>query len=65
MRFQYAVIVVDLAIIAFFILTPVLQDEPSFLWLDYSVAALLGVDLRTRPGVEGYSSLADAAADMD
>ena len=28
MRFQYAVIVVDLAIIAFFIVTPVLQEEP-------------------------------------
>ena len=48
MRFQYAVIVVDLAIIAFFIMTPVLQEEPSFLWLDYSVAALLGADLVIR-----------------
>jgi voltage-gated potassium channel len=47
-RFQYAVIAIDLAIIAFFIATPVLQDEPSFLWLDYSVAALLGVDLAAR-----------------
>ena len=48
MWFQYAVIVVDLAIIAFFIMTPVLQEEPSFLWLDYSVAALLGADLVIR-----------------
>jgi voltage-gated potassium channel len=47
-RFQYAVIAIDLAIIAFFIATPVLQDEPSFLWLDYSVAALLGLDLAAR-----------------
>jgi voltage-gated potassium channel len=47
-RFQYAVIAVDLAIITFFIATPVLQDEPSFLWLDYSVAALLGFDLVAR-----------------
>src|SRR5919107_964074 len=47
-RFQYAVIAVDLAIIAFFIATPVLQDEPSFLWLDYSIAALLGLDLAMR-----------------
>src|SRR5690348_4607258 len=47
-RFQYAVIAVDLAIIAFFIVTPVLQEEPSFLWLDYSVAALLGLDLVLR-----------------
>ena len=47
-RFQYAVIAVDLAIIAFFIVTPVLQDEPSFFWFDYSVAALLGLDLVMR-----------------
>lgn len=47
-HFQYAVIAVDLAIIAFFIATPVLQDEPSFLWLDYSVAALLGLDIAAR-----------------
>jgi voltage-gated potassium channel len=47
-RFQYAVIAIDLAIIAFFIATPVLQDEPSFLWVDYSVAALLGFDLAAR-----------------
>jgi voltage-gated potassium channel len=47
-RFQYAVIVIDLAVITFFIATPVLQDEPSFLWLDYSVAALLGIDLVAR-----------------
>ena len=47
-RFQYAVIVIDLAIITFFIATPVLQDEPSFLWVDYSVAALLGIDLAAR-----------------
>src|SRR3712207_5792051 len=47
-RFQYAVITIDLAIIAFFIATPVLQDEPSFLWLDYSIAGLLGLDLMAR-----------------
>jgi voltage-gated potassium channel len=47
-RFQYAVITIDLAIIAFFIATPVLQDEPAFLWVDYSVAALLGLDLTAR-----------------
>jgi voltage-gated potassium channel len=47
-RFQYAVIAIDLAIIAFFIATPVLQDEPSFLWFDYSIAALLGFDLVAR-----------------
>lgn len=47
-RFQYAVIAIDLSIIAFFIATPVLQDEPSFLWLDYSVAAVLCFDLVAR-----------------
>jgi hypothetical protein len=47
-RFQYAVIVVDLAIIAFFISAPVLQNSPSFLWLDYSVAALLCIDTVAR-----------------
>src|SRR5215218_80305 len=47
-RFQYAVVAIDLAIIAFFIATPVLQDESSFLWVDYSVAAVLGFDLVAR-----------------
>ena len=47
-RFQMAVIVVDLAIIAFFIATPVLQKWPSFLWIDYSVAALLAFDVIAR-----------------
>lgn len=47
-RFQYAVIAIDFAIIAFFIASPVLQDEPSFLWLNYSIAALLGLDLLAR-----------------
>lgn len=47
-RFQLAVIVVDLAIIAFFIATPVLQEMPPFLWLDYTVAALVAADLAAR-----------------
>ncbi len=47
-RFQLAVIVIDLAILAFFIATPVLQELPTFLWLDYSVAALLVVDIGAR-----------------
>jgi voltage-gated potassium channel len=47
-RFQYAVIAIDLTIIAFFIATPVLQDEPSFLWVDYSVAGVLSFDLVAR-----------------
>ena len=47
-RFQLAVILVDLAIIAFFIASPVLQDEPAFLWLDYCIAALLAADIIPR-----------------
>lgn len=47
-RFQWAVGIVDLAIIVFFIFAPVLAEEPSFLWIDYSVAVLLILDLGTR-----------------
>lgn len=47
-RFQAAVMIVDLAIIAFFIATPILRDNPSFLWIDYSVAALLSLDFVAR-----------------
>ncbi|HTM77103.1 MAG TPA: ion channel [Devosia sp.] len=47
-RFQVAVLVVDLAIIAFFIATPVLRGDPSFLWVDYAVAALLLADFVAR-----------------
>ncbi|WP_082640140.1 potassium channel family protein [Aureimonas sp. N4] len=47
-RFQWAVGIVDIAIIVFFIFAPVLEQEPSFLWIDYSVAALLILDLGTR-----------------
>jgi voltage-gated potassium channel len=48
LRFQATVLVVDLAIIAFFIASPLLRDTSSFLWLDYSVAALLTLDLIAR-----------------
>src|SRR3954454_1097175 len=47
-RFQYTVIAIDLATIAFFIAEPLLEDEPSFLWLNYSVATLLCLDLGAR-----------------
>ena len=40
-----AVIVIDLAIIAFFIATPVLSETRTFLWIDYSVAALVAADM--------------------
>lgn len=47
-RFQIVAVVIDLAIIAFFIATPVLQQTRSFLWLDYAVAALVAADLAAR-----------------
>lgn len=47
-RFQFAVLVVDLAIIAFFIATPLLRDYEAFFWIDYSIAALLALDLIAR-----------------
>lgn len=48
LRFQISVLVVDLAIIAFFVASPVLRDRPSFLWLDYGIAAVLAVDVAAR-----------------
>ncbi|WP_417309348.1 potassium channel family protein [Devosia sp.] len=48
LRFQIAVLVVDLAIIAFFIATPVLRGGPSFVWLDLAVALLLAADMIAR-----------------
>ncbi|SEQ60611.1 voltage-gated potassium channel [Devosia sp. YR412] len=47
-RFQFAVLVVDLAIIVFFIATPLLRENEAFLWIDYSIAALLALDLIAR-----------------
>jgi voltage-gated potassium channel len=47
-RFQAGVVVVDLATVAFFIATPLLQNKAAFLWLDYSVAALLALDIGAR-----------------
>jgi len=47
-RFQITILIVDLAIIAFFIASPILRDSASFLWIDYSIAALLALDLVAR-----------------
>lgn len=47
-RFQFAVLIVDLVIIAFFIATPLLRENDAFLWIDYSIAALLALDLSAR-----------------
>ncbi|WP_018183819.1 ion channel [Kaistia granuli] len=46
--FQACVIIIDLAIIAFFIATPVLRDASAFLWLDYAVAIILLIDIVAR-----------------
>ncbi len=48
LRFQATILVVDLAIIAFFIATPLLRESESFLWIDYSIAAVLALDLGAR-----------------
>jgi len=48
LRFQFAVLLVDLVIIAFFIATPLLRGDPAFLWIDIAVAALLLADLSAR-----------------
>ncbi|WP_224703696.1 ion channel [Devosia aquimaris] len=47
-RFQFAVLVVDLAIVVFFIAAPLLRENESFLWIDLSIAALLALDLGAR-----------------
>ena len=48
LRFQFAVLLIDLAIIAFFIIAPVWRERPSFLWVDYTVATLLAADVIAR-----------------
>ncbi len=48
LRFQLSVTMVDLAIIAFFIVTPIVRDWDTFLWIDYFVAALLAADIVAR-----------------
>jgi voltage-gated potassium channel len=48
LRFQISVLAVDLAIIAFFVASPVLRDRPSFLWVDFGIAALLAADVAAR-----------------
>lgn len=47
-QFQYTVLLVDLAIIAFFIATPLLRDQAAYLWIDVAIAALLAFDLLAR-----------------
>ena len=40
--------ILDLAIIVFFIATPLLQDGTAFLWFDYTVAAFVAADMAAR-----------------
>ena len=47
-RFRTAWLLVDLAIIAFFMLEPVIRDTPFFLAVDYAIAAVLALDLLAR-----------------
>ncbi|MBC6983177.1 potassium channel family protein [Caulobacter sp. 17J80-11] len=47
-RFRYGVLVVDLALIAFFIAAPLLRGRPGFLIVDYALALVLGLDIAAR-----------------
>ena len=48
-RFRLAVVIIDLAIITFFVLAPVLKEQgQSFYVIDYCIAALLAADLIAR-----------------
>lgn len=48
LRFQLSITIVDLLTIAFFIISPVVRDWPTFLWIDYTVAVILAVDIVAR-----------------
>ena len=47
-RFRLTVITIDLVMIAFFIASPLLRDTPAFLFIDYTMAFILAVDLTAR-----------------
>lgn len=48
LRFQVTVLIVDLAIIAFFVASPVLRGTRAFLAIDYLVAVILALDIAAR-----------------
>jgi len=48
LRLQLAVAIVDLLIIAFFIATPLIRDRPAFLWIDYTIAVIVGIEIAAR-----------------
>lgn len=47
-RFRFAVLTIDLAIIAFFIVAPALRETTTFYVVDYAIAALLAADIVAR-----------------
>jgi voltage-gated potassium channel len=47
-RFRYAILTVDMAIIAFFIATPIIRDTGAYLWIDYAIAFIVAVELAAR-----------------
>ena len=47
-RFQMTTAIVDILIIAFFIATPLIRDRPAFLWIDYTIAAILALEIAAR-----------------
>ena len=47
-QFQRVALLVDLAIIVFFIVGPAVRDRPSYIWLDIAVAVLLLADIVAR-----------------
>lgn len=44
-RYQVLLALVDIAIIAFFLLQPYLADKAAYIWLDYAIAIWIGGDL--------------------
>jgi len=47
-RFRYGVLLVDVALIAFFIAAPLLRGRPGYLTIDYCLAAVLALDIAAR-----------------
>ncbi len=47
-RFQRCIIAIDIAVIAFFLAAPFIVERPVFLWLDYSIAVVVIVELTAR-----------------
>ncbi|WP_240609456.1 ion channel [Phenylobacterium deserti] len=51
-RFRLSVISIDLLLIVFFIVTPLIRDDPRFLTADYIIACIVALDILAR----GYAS---------